>query len=310
MKLPSILSHGSTVARGSPSTCRRIPAPHRGAARRAVDGSRGGCGGKRVVGRDRRPSPEATRGGRSRRVAAEAALRRVRPSSRSAAGTVETARGARQDRRSRRRVAGSGRRVAASIRREGPANVLAGRAPDLDPGPGKEATGGPALPDRSLFRRGPSVPGARDQRGAVGLPRGRRRPAPVHRRGWVDDAYRRRVPPNMNGFDGDGAPGGASLSREGPDGGPPGATTTIVLMGVSGSGKSSVMRKLARGLAWPAAEGDAFHSPENVEKMRNGVPLTDGDRLPWLEALAPWIGERERAGENALVTCSALKREY
>ena len=90
----------------------------------------------------------------------------------------------------------------------------------------------------------------------------------------------------------------------------PGATTTIVLMGVSGSGKSSVMRKLARGLEWPSAEGDEFHSPDNVEKMRNGVPLTDDDRLPWLEVLAAWIGERERDGENAVVTCSALKREY
>lgn len=90
----------------------------------------------------------------------------------------------------------------------------------------------------------------------------------------------------------------------------PGATTTIVLMGVSGSGKSSMMHKLARVLGWPAAEGDTFHSLENVEKMRNSIPLTDEDRLPWLDALAAWIGERERAGENGLVTCSALKREY
>ena len=90
----------------------------------------------------------------------------------------------------------------------------------------------------------------------------------------------------------------------------PGPTITIVLMGVSGSGKSSVMKRLARHLGWPAAEGDAFHSPENVAKMASGVPLTDEDRWPWLDALAAWIGERERAGENALVTCSALKREY
>jgi gluconokinase len=90
----------------------------------------------------------------------------------------------------------------------------------------------------------------------------------------------------------------------------PGVTTTIVLMGVSGSGKSSVMKRLARDLGWPAAEGDAFHSPENVARMASGVPLTDEDRRPWLDALAAWIGDRERAGENALVTCSALKREY
>jgi gluconokinase len=79
---------------------------------------------------------------------------------------------------------------------------------------------------------------------------------------------------------------------------------------VSGSGKSSVMKRLARDLGWPAAEGDAFHSPENVARMASGVPLTDEDRRPWLDALAAWIGDRERAGENALVTCSALKREY
>jgi gluconokinase len=94
------------------------------------------------------------------------------------------------------------------------------------------------------------------------------------------------------------------------DGATPGVTTTLVLMGVSGSGKSSMMKRLARHLGWPSAEGDAFHSPENVAKMESGVPLTDDDRKRWLDALAGWIGERERAGENALVTCSALKRGY
>ena len=105
-----------------------------------------------------------------------------------------------------------------------------------------------------------------------------------------------------------GADAGSGTTPE--SGSAPIATTTIVLMGVSGSGKSSTMRRLARRLEWPSAEGDTFHSPANVEKMRNGVPLTDEDRVPWLEALAAWIGERERAGENGLVTCSALKREY
>jgi gluconokinase len=87
-------------------------------------------------------------------------------------------------------------------------------------------------------------------------------------------------------------------------------TTTIVVMGVSGCGKSTVMRALADELGWPTAEADEFHSPANVAKMHSGTPLTDEDRRPWLEALASWIGERERAGENALITCSALRRAY
>jgi gluconokinase len=89
---------------------------------------------------------------------------------------------------------------------------------------------------------------------------------------------------------------------------------TIVLMGVAGAGKSTVMTALAARLGWDAAEGDDFHSPENVARMRSGVALTDDDRRPWLESVAAWIGEREAAnggaGENAIVTCSALRRSY
>jgi len=84
-------------------------------------------------------------------------------------------------------------------------------------------------------------------------------------------------------------------------------------MGVAGSGKSTVMAALAERLGWATADGDDFHSPENVARMRAGVPLTDEDRKPWLEALAAWIGEceaRSGAGENAIVTCSALRRAY
>jgi gluconokinase len=90
----------------------------------------------------------------------------------------------------------------------------------------------------------------------------------------------------------------------------PNRTTTIVVMGVTGTGKSTVMAALAERLGWPTAEGDDFHSPANVAKMRAGQPLTDADRWPWLEAIASWIGERERAGESAIVSCSALRRAY
>jgi gluconokinase len=87
-------------------------------------------------------------------------------------------------------------------------------------------------------------------------------------------------------------------------------TTTVVVMGVSGSGKSTVAVELARELGWEFAEGDDFHPPRNVEKMRAGTPLTDEDRWPWLRDLAAWIGEHERAGRSVVVTCSALQRSY
>jgi gluconokinase len=87
-------------------------------------------------------------------------------------------------------------------------------------------------------------------------------------------------------------------------------TTTIVIMGVAGCGKSTVMAALADRLGWATAEGDDFHSAEAVEKMRAGRPLTDEDRWPWLDRIAAWIGAREAAGESALVACSALRRAY
>jgi gluconokinase len=88
------------------------------------------------------------------------------------------------------------------------------------------------------------------------------------------------------------------------------AAVVVVLTGVSGSGKTTVMRRMVERLGWPSAEADAFHSRTNIAKMAAGQPLTDQDRWPWLYALAAWIDERERAGENGVVTCSALKRTY
>jgi gluconokinase len=87
-------------------------------------------------------------------------------------------------------------------------------------------------------------------------------------------------------------------------------TTSIIVMGVSGSGKSTVAEGLVDRLGWEFAEGDDFHPPENVAKMRSGTPLDDEDRWPWLRRLADWIGERERAGRNVVLTSSALKRSY
>jgi gluconokinase len=87
-------------------------------------------------------------------------------------------------------------------------------------------------------------------------------------------------------------------------------STTIVVMGVSGSGKSTVAAELVARLGWEFAEGDDFHPPENVAKMASGHPLDDADRWPWLRRLARWIGEHEQAGRSVIVTCSALKRSY
>jgi gluconokinase len=86
--------------------------------------------------------------------------------------------------------------------------------------------------------------------------------------------------------------------------------TSLVVMGVAGAGKSSLMAALEGRLGWPALEGDALHPPQNVAKMAAGVPLTDDDRRPWLEAIAAWIGDRESARQSSIVTCSALRREY
>ena len=84
----------------------------------------------------------------------------------------------------------------------------------------------------------------------------------------------------------------------------------IILMGVAGSGKSSVGEALARRLKWPFRDADDFHSERNREKMRCGVPLDDNDRRPWLEAIRASIVQSLSAGENAIYACSALKQAY
>ncbi len=86
--------------------------------------------------------------------------------------------------------------------------------------------------------------------------------------------------------------------------------TVLVLMGVSGSGKSTVAQELRRRLGWIFQEGDDLHPPANVAKMRSGQPLNDEDRLPWLQAIARWIDGQLAAHEPGIITCSDLKRAY
>lgn len=84
----------------------------------------------------------------------------------------------------------------------------------------------------------------------------------------------------------------------------------IVVMGVSGSGKTTVGRGIAHAMGWDYAEGDDFHPEANVAKMSSGIALTDEDRWPWLQAIADWLDGHERAGRCAVVACSALRRVY
>lgn len=84
----------------------------------------------------------------------------------------------------------------------------------------------------------------------------------------------------------------------------------LVIMGVSGSGKSTVAGLLAGRLGWDLAEGDDLHPPANVAKMAAGHPLDDEDRWPWLNRIAAWIREHTASGRPGIVTASALKRSY
>src|ERR1700688_2116671 len=84
----------------------------------------------------------------------------------------------------------------------------------------------------------------------------------------------------------------------------------LVVMGVSGSGKSTIGEQLAQRLGWSYEDGDKFHPSSNVAKMSAGQPLTDEDRWPWLQAIANEIDRVCEAGEHAVIACSALKRVY
>jgi gluconokinase len=86
--------------------------------------------------------------------------------------------------------------------------------------------------------------------------------------------------------------------------------TVLVVMGVSGAGKTTIGERLAARLGWAFKEGDDLHPAANVAKMHSGEPLTDSDREPWLTAVAAWIDAWRRDGASGVITCSALKRAY
>ncbi len=86
--------------------------------------------------------------------------------------------------------------------------------------------------------------------------------------------------------------------------------SVIVVMGVSGAGKSTIAAMLALRLGWAYEDADWFHPAANVEKMHSGLPLADEDRWPWLQAIAAWIDATRREGGHGVIACSALKRAY
>jgi gluconokinase len=91
---------------------------------------------------------------------------------------------------------------------------------------------------------------------------------------------------------------------------PAAAPSVLVVMGVSGSGKSTIAALLAHRLNWIYEDADWLHPKSNIDKMHHGVPLTDEDRWPWLHAIADWIDRIRRGGGHGIVACSALKRAY
>ena len=90
----------------------------------------------------------------------------------------------------------------------------------------------------------------------------------------------------------------------------PPAPAVVIIMGVSGCGKSTVGALLAQRLGWEFEDADWFHPASNVDKMHSGIALTDEDRRPWLSAIADWIDKTRRSGGHGVIACSALKRRY
>ena len=84
----------------------------------------------------------------------------------------------------------------------------------------------------------------------------------------------------------------------------------VILMGVSGVGKTTVGELLAARTGWELLDADAFHPQSNIDKMRSGIPLTDDDRWPWLDRLNAVLREKEQRGDSAILACSALKQRY
>jgi gluconokinase len=84
----------------------------------------------------------------------------------------------------------------------------------------------------------------------------------------------------------------------------------LIVMGVSGSGKSTISTLLAMRLHWEFEDGDWFHPAANIDKMHSGIPLTDEDRWPWLAAIAEWIDKTRASGGHGVIACSALRRRY
>ncbi|HEY9718944.1 MAG TPA: gluconokinase [Trichormus sp.] len=98
------------------------------------------------------------------------------------------------------------------------------------------------------------------------------------------------------------SPSAAGSNRQSP--------SVVVIMGVSGSGKSTIGTMLAQSLGWDYLEGDSFHSAANVEKMTAGIPLTDEDRAPWLKAIGDAVQALRQDGRCVVLACSALKHSY